>query len=113
MPLGMVVSLDSSDVVLHIGTQLPATERGTAALPQFPSFRAMSIVAKWSPISATAEFLSCFSRELESGVLSAKFCGIGISTNYKSLFTELLWTFADGPTRVRMGGHHTGHRPTF
>jgi len=37
-----------------MGTHLPPTERGTAALP---TFRPMSIVDKRSPISATAELL--------------------------------------------------------
>jgi len=36
----------------YLGIQLPASERGTA-----PNFRPMSIVAKWSSISATAEHL--------------------------------------------------------
>jgi len=35
-----------------MGTQLPLLQRGTA-----PNFRPMSVVAKWSPISATAELL--------------------------------------------------------
>jgi len=41
-----------------MGTQLFTAERGTAA----PSFLPMSIVAKWSPISATAEHLLVFGR---------------------------------------------------
>ena len=36
------------------GDPVPLAERGTAA----PTFRPMSIVAKWSPISATAELSS-------------------------------------------------------
>jgi len=52
MPLGMEVGLGSGDIVLD-GDQLPAPKRGTAA----PAFRPMSIVAKQSPISATAELL--------------------------------------------------------
>jgi len=36
-----------------MGTQLPLSESGTAA----PTFRPMSIVAKWSPISATAQLV--------------------------------------------------------
>jgi len=52
MPLGMEVGLGPSDIVLD-GDTAPPTERGTAA----PTFRAMSIVAKRSPISSTAELL--------------------------------------------------------
>jgi len=50
--LGTEVGHGSGDVVLD-GDRAPPTERGTAA----PTFRPMSIVAKWSPISATAELL--------------------------------------------------------
>jgi len=51
MPLGTVVDLGPGHVVLD-GDPAPP-ERGTAA----PSFRPMCIVAKRSPISATAEHL--------------------------------------------------------
>jgi len=52
MPLGMEVGLGPGDFMLD-GTQLPfPSKTGTA-----PNFRPMSIVAKRSPISATAEFL--------------------------------------------------------
>jgi len=54
MPLGTEVGLGPGDIVSD-GDQLPPTERGTA--PTSSHFRPMSIVAKWSPISATAEFL--------------------------------------------------------
>ena len=50
MPLGLEVDLGPNDIV-QIGTQLPPdTERGTC-----PPLRATYIVAKRSPISATAE----------------------------------------------------------
>jgi len=52
MPLGMEVGLGPGDVVLD-GDPVSPTERGTTA----PTFRLMSIVAKWSPISATAELV--------------------------------------------------------
>jgi len=50
MPLGMKVGLSPDDIVLD-GALLPP--KGHAP----PNFRPMSIVAKWSPISATAELL--------------------------------------------------------
>jgi len=52
MPLGTEVGLGPSDIVLD-GDPAPL-EMGTAA----PTFRPMSVVAKRSPISATAELLS-------------------------------------------------------
>jgi len=52
MPLGMEVGLGPGDNVVD-GDPASPTERGTAA----PTFRPMSIVAKRSPISATAELL--------------------------------------------------------
>jgi len=55
MPLGTEVGLGPGDIVTWGPISSP--KRGTAALP---NFRPMSIVAKWSPISATAEFLFCF-----------------------------------------------------
>ena len=51
MPLGMEVGLNPSDIVLH-GDPAPPPESGTD-----PHYSAMSIVAKWSPISATVEHL--------------------------------------------------------
>jgi len=57
MPLGMKVCLGLGHIVLHGDPALP--KRGTA-----PHFRPMSIVAKRSPISATAEHLS----EVELGM---------------------------------------------
>jgi len=53
MKIGTNVGLGPGHIVLD-GDPAPPTERGTAALPHF---RPMSIVAKRSPISATAEFL--------------------------------------------------------
>jgi len=54
MAFGMEVYLGPGHIVF-VGTQLlpPTTETGTAA----PSFHPVSIVAKRSPISATAELL--------------------------------------------------------
>jgi len=51
MPVGTEVDLDPGHIVLDKDSAPP--ERGTAA----PSFRPMCIVAKRSPISATAEHL--------------------------------------------------------
>ena len=50
MPLGMEVGLGPGNIVLHGDPVPPSQKRGTA-----PNFRPMSIVAKRSPISATAE----------------------------------------------------------
>jgi len=50
MLLGVQVGLGPRDIMLD-GNPAPLTERGTAAA----SFRSMSIAAKRSPISATAE----------------------------------------------------------
>jgi len=52
MPLATEVGLGPGRIVLD-GDSDPSTERGTPA----PTFRAMSIAAKRSPISATAERL--------------------------------------------------------
>jgi len=52
MPLGMEVGLGSGDTVLDGD---PAPSRKGAQ--QAPTFRPMSIVAKRSPISTTAELL--------------------------------------------------------
>ena len=57
MPLGTEIGLGPGDYVLDGDPASHATERGTAA----PYFRPTSIVAKRSPISATAELLSAFS----------------------------------------------------
>jgi len=51
IPLGIEVGFGPGDTVLH-GAQFPLPKRG---MP--PNFRPMSIVAKRSPISATAELL--------------------------------------------------------
>jgi len=59
MSLGTEVGLRSDDIVLD-GDRAPPTERGTASSP---TFRPMSIVAKRSPISATAELLLFFTSE--------------------------------------------------
>ena len=53
MPLGMEVGLSPDDIVLDGDPALPA-ERGIAASS---TFCPMSIVAKQSPVSATAELL--------------------------------------------------------
>jgi len=52
--LGMEVDLGPGDIVLD-GDPAFSKERGTAAHAE--TFRPMSIVAKWSPVSAAAEFL--------------------------------------------------------
>jgi len=52
MSLGMEIGVGSGDIVLDGGPAPPHKKRGTA-----PNFRPMSIVAKRSPISATAELL--------------------------------------------------------
>jgi len=53
MALGTEVGIGPDDIVLDVDPAPSPTERDTAA----PTFRLMSIVAKRSPISATAEFL--------------------------------------------------------
>jgi len=53
MPLGTKVGL--GHIVLH-GDQSPTPQKGGGAHPT-PNFQPMSIVAEWSPISATAEHL--------------------------------------------------------
>jgi len=53
MRLGTEVGHGPGDIVLD-GDQAPSRERGTAALP---SFQPVSIVAKRSPVSATAKLL--------------------------------------------------------
>jgi len=52
MPLGVEVGLVPCDIVLD-GNPAPPIKRAQHS----PTFRAMSIVAKRSPISATAELL--------------------------------------------------------
>ena len=56
------VGLGPGDIVLGGDPAPPVTERGTAA----PTFQPMSIVAKRSPISATAEILYNLSDSLIS-----------------------------------------------
>jgi len=62
MPLGTKVDLSPGHVVLD-GTQPASPESGTAAPP---SFWPMSIVAKRSPISATAELLLYFACDVDN-----------------------------------------------
>ena len=52
MPLGTEIGLGPGDIALD-GDPAPP-KKGTS-----PTFRPMSIVAKWSPISATAELSTC------------------------------------------------------
>jgi len=52
MPFGTEIGLIPGDFVLD-GDQAPPPPKGHSP----PNFRSMSIVAKWSPISATAEHL--------------------------------------------------------
>jgi len=65
MPLGREVRLGPGDVMLD-GDPAPPTKGGTAA----PTFRPMSVVAKRSPVSATAEhllvFLNVFGLEMQT-----------------------------------------------
>jgi len=49
MPLGTEVGIDPSHIVLD-GDPVPSPQKGHS-----PKFRPMSVVAKRSPISATAE----------------------------------------------------------
>jgi len=58
MLLGTEVALGPGEIVLD-GDPAPPTERSTAD----PTFRPMSIVAKGSPISVTAELLLHTSRQ--------------------------------------------------
>jgi len=76
MPLCMEVCLGPGDTVLD-GASAP-TERGTAA----PHFLPMSIVAKRSPISVTAEFLL----PLES----IQSLSPGLYTPYREIYPQLL-----------------------
>jgi len=54
MPLGLEVGLGPGDIVLD-EEPAPPTERGTAAPP--PNFWPMSVMAKRSPVSSTAELV--------------------------------------------------------
>jgi len=54
MPRGTEVGLGPGDIVLD-GDPAPPCGMGPSSPP--PTFRPMSVVAKWSPISATAELL--------------------------------------------------------
>jgi len=58
--------LGPDDIVLH-GAQLPP-KRGTA----HHNFRPMSIAAKWSPISATAELLLVHNVSIKLSTLGCK-----------------------------------------
>jgi len=53
MPLGVVAGLGTGHIVLDGGPSSPTTERRVAD----STFQPMSVVAKWSPIPATAELL--------------------------------------------------------
>ena len=54
MPLGREVGLGQGYIVLHGDPAPPSPVKGAQQPPSFPS---MSVVAKRSPISATAELL--------------------------------------------------------
>jgi len=56
MPRGREAGISAGHIVLD-GDPAPPPERGTV-----PNFWPMSIMAKWSPISATAEHLFDFPR---------------------------------------------------
>ena len=64
MPLGTEIGVGQGHIVLDEDPATP-TERGTAA----PTFRPTSIVAKRSPISATAELLVCVTSPKSNFVL--------------------------------------------
>jgi len=76
MPLGMDVGLDPGHTVLDGDPPPPTLERGIA-----PTFRPMSIVAKRSPISATAELLldhstlnfGCFADNRKQDIMPSQF----------------------------------------
>ena len=53
MPIGTEVGVGPGDIVVDGDPALPLPKRGTTA----PTFQPMSVVAKWLPISATAELL--------------------------------------------------------
>jgi len=95
MKLGMAVSLGPGHIVLD-GDQLPTPKRGTAA----PSFRSMSIIAKRSPISATAQLWSLLS--MNPCTISLKVSAVKLSlTSTNIAFLSLEQTsssaIAEGP----------------
>jgi len=63
MPLGTEVDLSPDHIVLD-GDSAPRPAKGAQQPP--PPFRSMSIVAKRSPISSTAELSSAFTYNLRS-----------------------------------------------
>ena len=83
MPLGKVVGLGPSHIVLDgdpVGTQPPR------AAPSH--FRPMPIVAKRSPISATAELLSIMM--LHSAYPTLRYKGIQVSPNMGTFLWNLI-----------------------
>jgi len=70
MPLGKKVGPGPGHIVLD------GDPVGSQRLPQqpLPTFRPMSIVAKWSPISATAELLLSSIRPCNCGIFVLFFC---------------------------------------
>jgi len=75
MALGTEVGLGPGDIALD-GNPAPPTETGTAS----PTFRPMSIMAKQSPISATAELL-----------LLLKSCFSWPTVEFSQFFSEMKW----------------------
>jgi len=72
MPLGTEVGLGSGHIVLGPASGPARPPRSRKGQSSSPSFRPiMSIVAKWSPISATAEHLLPFYSVLFAFVLSS------------------------------------------
>ena len=65
MPLGTKIGLGPGPIVLD-GDPAPLPNKGGTA----PNFRPISIVAKWSPISATAEHLFKMSAVRHLGFVS-------------------------------------------
>jgi len=48
------------------------------------------------------------------GSVTARHSSSGRQPNFAAWYKEWNYgTFADGATYIRLGGHHSGHRPTF
>ena len=88
MPLGTEVGLGPGDIVLN-GAQLSPTKKG--ARP--PNFRSMSIVAKRSPISATAELLFVIT-STKAGYVFVVVCLL--ATLRKNFLTDTYEIFREG-----------------
>ena len=89
MPLGVEVDLGPGHIVLD-GDQAPP--HGKAHSTAAPTFQPVSIVAKWSPISATAELL--FVKFQEYSLLEAHFSMVSFSVTQVTVMEEILSTCA-------------------